>query len=95
MGHKRAFPSIFGEFSCISTLYSVRDNCINQLGDTIFEGVSLTVQMERFQCPYCDRQAASPGGVRFHVKLEHSDKLDEFNEMHYPGMAERFRKIEL
>ncbi len=51
----------------------------------------MTIQMERFHCPYCDRQAASPGGVRFHVKLEHTDKLEEFNAVHYPGMAERFK----
>jgi len=30
--------------------------------------------------------------VRFHVKLEHPDKLDEFNQMHYQEMAERFKK---
>jgi hypothetical protein len=58
------------------------------------EAAPLAVQMERYQCPYCDRQAASPGGVRFHVKLEHPDKLDEFNELHYAGMAERFKQLE-
>ncbi|UCD43976.1 MAG: hypothetical protein JSV27_07430 [Candidatus Bathyarchaeota archaeon] len=52
----------------------------------------MSVQMERFQCPYCERQAASPGGVRFHVKLEHPNKIDEFNQNHYPAMAERFNK---
>lgn len=52
----------------------------------------MSVQMERFHCPYCERQAASPGGVRFHVKLEHPDKLDEFNQNHYPAMTERFTK---
>ena len=55
----------------------------------------MVAQMERYKCPYCDRQAASPGGVRFHVKLEHPCKLDEFNEIHYPGMAERFKRVEL
>ena len=55
----------------------------------------MAVQMERHQCPYCDRQAASPGGVRFHVKLEHPGKLEEFNEMHYPGMVERFNRLRL
>jgi len=55
-------------------------------------GIFLSVQMERYRCPYCERQAASPGGVRFHVKLEHPEKLDEFNEQHYGAMAERFRK---
>ena len=52
----------------------------------------MSVQMERYQCPYCERQAASPGGVRFHVKLEHNDKLDEFNERYYEAMSERFKK---
>jgi hypothetical protein len=52
----------------------------------------MSVQMERYQCPYCERQAASPGGVRFHVKLEHDDKLAEFNERYYEGMSERFKK---
>ncbi|HUS77377.1 MAG TPA: hypothetical protein VM050_01755 [Patescibacteria group bacterium] len=52
----------------------------------------MSVQMERFKCPYCDRQAASPGGVRFHVKLEHPEKLDEFNEIYYPAMSEKFNK---
>ena len=52
----------------------------------------MSVQMERYRCPYCDRQAASPGGVRFHVKLEHPEKLDEFKEQHYQAMVERFRK---
>ena len=55
----------------------------------------MAIQMERYNCPYCDREAASPGGVRFHVKLEHPSKLDEFNEMHYSGMAERFKRVEL
>jgi hypothetical protein len=52
----------------------------------------LSVQMERYGCPYCERQSASPGGVRFHVRLEHPDKLDEFNERYYPEMAEKFKK---
>ncbi len=55
----------------------------------------MAVQLERYQCPYCDRQAASPGGARFHVKLKHPDKLEAFNEMHYPGMAERFNRLRL
>ena len=59
---------------------------------TVACGNKMSVQMERYQCPYCERQAASPGGVRFHVKLEHSDKLDEFNERHYEAMAERFKR---
>jgi hypothetical protein len=47
--------------------------------------------MERYRCPYCERQAASPGGVRFHVKLEHPEKIEEFNKIHYPAMAEKFK----
>jgi len=31
-------------------------------------------------------------GVRFHVKLEHPDKLEEFNERYYPEMSERFKQ---
>jgi hypothetical protein len=53
----------------------------------------MAVQIERYPCPYCDRQAASPGGVRFHVKLEHPDMLQEFNETHYPRMVERFKRL--
>ena len=52
----------------------------------------MSVQTERFQCPYCERQAASPGGVRFHVKLEHPDKLQEFNDRYYEAMSEKFKK---
>ncbi|MGD2200314.1 MAG: hypothetical protein PVJ38_01620 [Candidatus Bathyarchaeota archaeon] len=52
----------------------------------------MSVQMEKYQCPYCDRKAASPGGVRFHIKLEHPDNLEEFNEKYYDEMAERFKK---
>jgi hypothetical protein len=56
------------------------------------EEAFMSVQMERYQCPYCDRQSASPGGVRFHVKLEHPEKLEEFNEKYYPEMSERFKQ---
>lgn len=59
---------------------------------TIACGSIMSVQMERYHCPYCERQAASPGGVRFHIKLEHPDKLDEFNERYYEAMLERFKK---
>jgi len=52
----------------------------------------LSVQVERFQCPYCERQAASPGGVRFHVKLDHPEKLEDFMSRLYPAMVERFRE---
>ena len=52
----------------------------------------MSAQMERYSCPYCDRESASPGGVRFHIRLEHPEKLDEFNERYYPEMSERFKK---
>ena len=55
----------------------------------------MSVQVERFQCPYCERQAASPGGVRFHVKLDHPEKLDDFMSRLYPAMVERFREKRL
>ncbi|MCW4049240.1 MAG: hypothetical protein NWE89_05825 [Candidatus Bathyarchaeota archaeon] len=48
-------------------------------------------QQVEFKCPYCDRKSASPGGVRFHVKLTHPDKLDEFNEKYYSEMETRFK----
>ncbi len=48
-------------------------------------------QMAQFKCPWCDRKSASPGGVRFHVKLTHPDKLDEFNANYYPDMENRFK----
>jgi hypothetical protein len=51
----------------------------------------LTEQLEEYKCPYCDRKSASPGGVRFHVKLTHPEKLDEFNEKYYSEMEARFK----
>ncbi len=51
----------------------------------------MSVQVEKFQCPYCEKQSASPGGLRFHIKLEHPEKFDEFNQKHYSKMIERFK----
>lgn len=51
----------------------------------------MSTQLHGFQCPYCDRKSASPGGVRFHVKLTHPEKLDEFNSKHYAEMEETFK----
>ncbi len=51
----------------------------------------MTEALQEFKCPYCDRKSASPGGVRFHIKLTHSDKLDEFNVDYYPEMEARFK----
>jgi len=53
----------------------------------------LAIQIEKFFCPYCNRQSASPGGVRFHVRNEHPEKLQEFIEKHYAKMVERFKQI--
>ena len=51
----------------------------------------MSSQVVEFKCPYCDRKSASPGGVRFHVKLTHPEKLDEFNKKHYPEMENEFK----
>ena len=51
----------------------------------------MTEAIQEYQCPYCDRKSASPGGVRFHIKLTHPDKLEEFNTKHYPEMEARFK----
>ena len=51
----------------------------------------LEAQSTEYKCPYCDRKSASPGGVRFHVKLTHPEKLDEFNEKYHAEMEARFK----
>jgi len=51
----------------------------------------LNTQVQEFGCPYCPRKSASPGGVRFHVKLTHPDKLDEFTMKHLPKMMADFK----
>jgi hypothetical protein len=51
----------------------------------------LTERLNEYSCPYCDRKSGSPGGIRFHIKLTHPDKLDEFNTKFYPDMEARFR----
>jgi hypothetical protein len=48
--------------------------------------------MEKFNCPYCFRQSVSPGGVRFHVKIDHPDKLKEFDEKYYDEMKKRYEQ---
>lgn len=52
----------------------------------------MSVQQHEFVCPYCPRRSASPGGVRFHVKLTHPEKLDEFTAVHFPKMTSKFRE---
>ena len=52
----------------------------------------MVVEIEKYVCPYCSRQSASPGGVRFHVRNNHSEKFQEFMEKYYPEMVERFKK---
>jgi len=52
----------------------------------------LSAQINEFVCPYCPRKSSSPGGVRFHVKLTHPDKLDEFTTVHLPKMTSEFKE---
>lgn len=54
----------------------------------------MVIEIEKHVCPYCDRQSASPGGVRFHVRNNHPEKFQEFMEKIYPAMAERYQKTE-
>jgi hypothetical protein len=53
----------------------------------------LSTQVQEFSCPYCPRKSASPGGVRFHVKLTHPDKLEEFNAVHLPKLTAQFKEL--
>ena len=46
---------------------------------------------KKFKCPYCDREAMSPGGIRFHVASDHPEKVGEFKADHYPAMAKEFK----
>ncbi len=48
--------------------------------------------MQEYNCPYCSRKSASPGGVRFHVKLTHPEKLEEFNAKYYSNMSDSFKE---
>jgi hypothetical protein len=52
----------------------------------------LSAQMQEYNCPYCPRKSASPGGVRFHVKLTHPEKLEEFNVKYYSKMTDAFKE---
>ncbi|KKK41036.1 hypothetical protein LCGC14_2876020, partial [marine sediment metagenome] len=36
---------------------------------------------KKYKCPYCDRTAMSPGGVRFHIGSDHTDKVEEFKKI--------------
>jgi hypothetical protein len=53
----------------------------------------LSTQVQEFSCPYCPRKSASPGGVRFHVKLTHPEKLEEFNAVYLPKLVSQFKEI--
>ena len=66
--------------------------CYNQYIQYLTGAGILAESMTQFKCPYCDRKSASPGGVRFHIKLTHPDKLDEFNANYYPEMESRFKE---
>jgi hypothetical protein len=52
----------------------------------------LAEELDEFCCPYCDRRSTSPSGLRFHVRLTHPDKLDEFQTNYYPEMEARFKE---
>lgn len=58
----------------------------------IIGGRSVCAQIQEYKCPYCPRLASSPGGIRFHVKLTHPDKLDDFNLNYYPSMSKLFKE---
>lgn len=51
----------------------------------------MTIEMEKYNCPYCDRESVSPGGVRWHVSVEHPEKMQEFVDNYYSEMTERFK----
>lgn len=53
----------------------------------------MSTQVQEFSCPYCPRKSASPGGVRFHVKLTHPEKLEEFNAVYLPKLVSQFKEI--
>ena len=55
----------------------------------------MSTQVIEYKCPYCTRKAASPGGIRFHVKLTHPEKMDEFNNVHFPKMSAQFKEMNL
>jgi hypothetical protein len=46
-----------------------------------------------YKCPYCERVSLSPGGVRFHVKLTHNEKMKDFNENYFPQMETEFKQM--
>ena len=46
-----------------------------------------------YTCPYCKRISLSPGGIKFHVKLTHTDKLVEFEKNIFPQMEAEFKKL--
>jgi hypothetical protein len=46
-----------------------------------------------YSCPYCKRTSLSPGGIKFHVKLTHTDKLAEFEKNVFPQMEAEFKRM--
>jgi hypothetical protein len=49
-------------------------------------------EMERYSCPYCSHDSVSPGGVKFHVRIHHPDKQEEFLQRYQPEMEKRFQR---
>jgi hypothetical protein len=76
-------------FTAPSRTYS--ENYYKRINHIQLERTLLSSQVVEFKCPFCDRMSASPGGVRFHVKLTHPERLDEFNKKHYPEMENEFK----
>jgi len=76
----------------INILNKIKPKNTNNYNYNIYlEKNPLGAQSTEYKCPYCDRKSASPGGVRFHVKLTHPEKLEEFNEKYYAEMESRFK----
>jgi len=58
------------------------------------EEALLSEQIERYSCPYCGHDSVSPGGIKFHVRIKHRDKIEEFSQKHLPEMDQRYKKAQ-
>ena len=47
----------------------------------------MSEERQEYQCPFCDRKSEKPGCIRFHVKLIHPEKLDEFDSKYSEEIA--------
>ena len=55
------------------------------------KGREMSTRLKEYDCPYCPRKSSSPGGIRFHVKLTHPEKLDEFDATHFLKMVDEIK----